>query len=207
MNALLVNWRSETTLPAWWNGRITRLGRVVDEARREQALNAVDDPPAGGVAREHAEGHALGPERRGLTGPDRVADGAGDPRSSAAPASRCSRSRTCPSVLRELPSVSSVIGRPRSSAVPFIRKPSGARFIVAKSKRCAMHEHVGDDVAAAAGDAERHVVAAGAGVGVRRRHAVEVARKHERIACDRPARRRCPSPAAGRRLPAPSSSR
>src|SRR6185312_3068182 len=42
------------------------------------------------------------------------------------------------------------------------------------------HEDVGDDVAAAARDAERQVVAAGARIGVGAREAVEAARELER---------------------------
>src|SRR5205823_9486389 len=81
--------------------------------------------------------------------------------------------------------------RPRVRDVLQLRRLSYFIHLTARRRRVAAiegceiealpeHEDVRDDIAAAAGDSERQVVTTGAGIGVRRRDAIEIAGEQER---------------------------
>src|SRR3989442_13919501 len=72
LKALLVNCRSETTAPAWWNGRITRRGGWL--ASPEAGLGAGRAPPPGeypGACRPRRRGAHQNPLGQRGRGPPR----------------------------------------------------------------------------------------------------------------------------------------
>jgi hypothetical protein len=184
LKALLLNWRSEITAPAWWNGRMTSVGgwSAPVDVRLGGGRQALDSRGVPGSARQppqHAERHALGDQRPLAAGRHGVAQrlqlGGHLPRQHL--------DVTRPEHAERGAAVGDRVEVGHRAAL-VVGGHGGKRIVaveVGEVEALRQHEDVGDDVAAAAGDAERGVVAAGAGVGVGPGNAVEVAREDQRL--------------------------